>query len=654
MSEEAATPQDQLPFRAAREWGASHAAAVAALAYGLVALAAGFAAYFSLFDQFAFYDDDGTLLIALDAFAHGQVLYRDVYAAYGPFFFDVFGGFFALTGWAVTTDAGRLLAGVVWIASSVGFGVAVQRLSGRLALGIGGMIVAFAALGVLAAEPMHPQVAIAPLLAGITLALASGPARRPALAGALTGALIGALVLTKVNVGGYAAIAAAVAAVLTWGPLNRRRLLLWPVLAGLLVLPFAIMLPDLRQEWVRDLAALELLAFAAVAIAARTARPAPGEPEAELGRWLLAALAGGIGTVVAILAVLLLTGTTPAEAYDGIVTQGLKLRSAFMIPLNSPSAAIDWGILAVAAAGLAIWLRREGGGPPSAWPGLLRVLAGVTIWFTVLGTSPLSLGPSGNFIALPMALAWVAALTPAGVTEAPYRRFARVFLPLLAVGQTLQAYPVAGSQVRIASVTFVAVGAVCLADGIGGLRAWSASRGWEAPRFAAASTAATLALAAVLGFHAIASSIAGGLIAYRERPALPYPEAHLLHLAPPQGEEFVELVDLLYEHGCTTFIGFPNIDSLYLFAGIEPPKPNPPGAWPIVLPLDQQQRVVDEMRASPRPCAIRNEGLAQTSWLHGAPPDESDPLVDYIFNEFKTVATVGEFEFRVAKGPATP
>jgi hypothetical protein len=267
----------------------------------------------------------------------------------------------------------------------------------------------------------------------------------------------------------------------------------------------------------------------------------------------------------------------------------------------------------------------------------------------VAAVAPLSIGPSGNYIALPMTLAWVAALAPAGSAETPYRRFARVFLPLLAVCQTLQAYPVAGSQVRIASVTFVAVGAVCLADGIGQLRAWSAASGWEAPRFQAVSTAVALAIAAVLGYHAILSPAANGLVAYRDNPTLRLPGAEMLHIPQPSNEEYVALVDLLHEHRCTAFIGFPNLDSLYLWSGIEPPKPNPPGAWPIVLPLDQQQRVVDEMRASPRPCAMRNDALADGAWLHGTPPDESDPLIGYIFNEFRTVDTVGEFQFMVAK-----
>ncbi len=650
MDEAGPAPQTRTPpLGGAVRWAAGHPVALATIAYATVALVASVAAFVALFSGFAFYDDEGTLLIAVKAFAEGQALYRDIYAAYGPFFFDVFGGFFALTGIAVTNDASRLLVGVVWIATSVLFGLGAQRLSGRLLLGVAGMVVAFAALGVLAAEPMHPQVMIAPLLAGITLLVASGPTKRVAWAGAATGALLGGLVLTKINVGGYAAIAAIAAALLTWEPLRRLRWLRGLTVAGLLVLPVVVMYPDLSEDWVRQLAALEVLSLAAVAIAAHTVRSVPGESSATLRRWLLAALAGGVAALVAILALLVLTGPTVSQAYDGIVTQGLKLRSVFMIPLEAPAAAIDWGIVAVVVAGLVVWLRRAEAGPPTIWPGLLRVVAGVATWFTVAAVAPLSIGPPGNYIALPMTLAWVAALAPAGSAEPPYRRFARVFLPLLAVCQTLQAYPVAGSQVRIASVTFVALGAVCLADGLGQLRAWSAASGWEAPRFQAVSTAAALAITAVLGYHAILSPAANGLVAYRNNPTLRLPGAEILHIPQTQNEEYVRLVDLIHEHRCTAFIGFPNLDSLYLWSGVEPPKPNPPGAWPIVLPLDQQQRVVDQMKASPRPCAIRNDGLAEGAWLHGTPPEESDPLVGYIFNDFRTVDEVGEFQFMVAK-----
>jgi hypothetical protein len=635
-------------LRAARKWVDANPAVTAIAVYALIALAAAVAAYFALFSQFAFYDDEGTLLVTVKAFAHGQVLYRDIYSPYGPFYYDVFGGLFALTGWAVTNDASRLIVTVVWVGSSFFFGLAAQKLSGRLSLGAAAMIVAFAALGVLAAEPMHPQGLAVLLFAAITLAVVFGPGRRAGWAGGIAGALLGALLLTKVNLGTYAAVAGVLAAIFTFEPFYRRRWLRWPAIVALLAFPLIVMSGDLHEQWVRDLIALEFLSVTALVIAASSAAPPAGERDAAFARWLVGAVVGAVAAVVVILAFLLLTGPSPSEAFDGIVKEGLKLRNVFTIPLTYPAVAVDWGILAVAAATLVTVLRSKGA-RETVWPGLLRLLAGVSIWFTLAGSSPLAFGPTGNRLALPMALAWVAALAPLGAAEPAFRRFARVFLPLLAVEQTLQVYPVAGSQIGIASITFVVVGAICIVDGLGQLRAWATQRGWSPPSFAAATTTAGIALVAILGFHSIASPAATNIVAYDERQPLPFNGAHLLHLAPPQGEEYAELVDLLHEHHCSVFVGFPNLDSLYLFSGIEPPKPNAPGAWPIVLPLDQQQRVVNEMKASPRPCAIRNDGLAEGAWLHGTPPDESDPLVNYIFNDFRTVDTVGEFQFMVPK-----
>ncbi len=114
------------------------------------------AAYFAIFTLFESYDDEGTLLLTLKAFVHGDALYRDIYTPYGPFYYELFGGLAALTGSSITTDASRITVVVVWILTSGLYGLAAQRLTGRLLLGAIGTIVAFATLGILIAEPMHP------------------------------------------------------------------------------------------------------------------------------------------------------------------------------------------------------------------------------------------------------------------------------------------------------------------------------------------------------------------------------------------------------------------------------------------------------------------------------------------------------------------
>ena len=73
----------------------------------------------------------------------------------------------------MTTDASRSIVVVVWVATSLLSGIAAQRLSGRLALGIAGMIAGFGSLYVLANEPMHPQGLCVLLLAAFFLVAAS-------------------------------------------------------------------------------------------------------------------------------------------------------------------------------------------------------------------------------------------------------------------------------------------------------------------------------------------------------------------------------------------------------------------------------------------------------------------------------------------------
>ncbi len=622
---------------------------VAVALYAIVAIAAAITAYLALFTQFAPYDDEGTLLVTLKAFAGGDVLYREIYSPYGPFYYELFGGLFALTGHAVTTDASRSIVVFLWVGTGLLFGLATQKLTGYLALGITGMIAAFSSLFVLQSEPMHPQGLCVLLLGAFALLAVSEPSRRFAWAGAGAGVLLAALALTKVNLGAFAVAAVVVAAAWTLGPVHRRRWLRWPIAAGFVALPLFITARDLTTAWTRELMVLEVLSMTALLVAAWPLRPGREEDDRGLVQWLLAAVAGFAVAAIAILAAILLTGATPADVYDGVVTQAVRVRDVLVTPFPFPPSALDWGIAAVAVAALTVWLRPSASAKPSLWPGVLRAVAGLTIFYTITRIAPIALNPSvGNPDALAMVLAWVAAVPPAGVRESPYKRFLRVMLPALAIAETLQVYPVAGSQMGIAAVTFVPVGALCLADALTSLRAWSAAQGGQAlRRFGIVATVLTIALAAQFALNGLLRSAANNAVVYHDQTALPFDGATALRLPPADVETYTALVDLLHRYRCTSFAGYPNINSLYLWSGIDAPPPQAPGAWIKAVDGEQQQMAVDAMRASPRPCAIRSEARAAL-WLRGEPPPDL-PLVNYLLNDFKPVAEVGEFEFALPK-----
>jgi hypothetical protein len=621
------------------------------LVYTGVAIAAAVAAYYAIFTNFALYDDEGTLLVTLQAFAHGDTLYRDVYSPYGPFYYELFGGFFALTGSAVTNDASRTIVMVFWVATSLLYGISAQRLTGRLALGAGAMIAAFAPLVVLGNEPMHPQTLCVLLLGGITLLAVTASDRRPAAWGGLAGALLAALVLTKLNLGVYALAAAVFAAALTLEPLRSRSWVRWPVVAAVVAMPLLVAYRDLGQEWVRNLVAVEALALAAIAIAGW--RLGERVREEGLTRWLLGAAVGFAIAFLAIVVAILLNGSSLADVYDGMVTEALRVREVNMTPFPMSAAVIDWAVASVAVAFLALRLRRPEAGPPSVLSGALRILAGVVIWLTLARITPLALNPSAqNQLSLPVVLAWVAVFPPAGAVESQFRRFVRIFLPALAVAEALQVYPVAGSQMGIAALAFVPVGALCIADGLAVLRAWSGDRGRVGvERFALVATVALVAFAVDLGINAIVRPGINSIESYRHGTALPFPGAGALHLPEDQVQQYAAMVDALQENGCTDFIGYPNINSMYLWAGIEPPPPAAPGVWLEALDSERQQRIVNELRASEKPCVVRSEARAAL-WLSGREVPQR-PLVRYVFSDFRPVQTVGEFEFLLPKPDAT-
>jgi hypothetical protein len=654
VTEAPAPPSKKPPFgRRARDLIVEYPDATAIALYSLLAMAMAVAAYLAIFTQFASYDDEGTMLVTLKAFTHGDVLYRDIYTEYGPFYYELFGGFFSLTGSAVTNDASRSIVVVVWVSASLLFGLATQRLTGLLTLGVTGMLVAFATLGVLVNEPMHPQGLCVLLLGAFVLIVAREPGRRALLRAVVCGALIAALALTKINLGAFAIAAIALAAVLTLEPLQSRRWVRFPVVAAFLAMPVFVMGKELSQAWVRDLLAILFLATVAIVVAAWSVRPREGDDHGPLSRWMLGAVAGFVLAFVASAGAILLMGTTPASLYNGIIGEALRVQAVLVLAFTMPPPAVDWGIVAVAVAALVVWLRSSGSTAPTIWPGLLRAAAGLTIWFSVARIALFTVDPSaGNPEALPLALAWVAAIPPGGIVEAPYRRFLRVLLPALAVAEALQVYPVAGSQVGIAAIAFVPVGALCLADALTSLRTWSASRpAGSRERLGTVVAVATIALAGVFAYNSVLQPAATNAVAYRHQPKLPIAGASLLHLPAPDVETYSALNDLIRSHRCTTFIGYPSLNSLYLWSSIEAPLPTAPGAWADSLNRSRQQRIVDQMRSSPRPCVVRSDSRAQM-WLQGAPPPDR-PLVNYVLNDFHAVAQVGEYEFSLPNGRAS-
>ncbi|MEA2400936.1 MAG: hypothetical protein QOK00_1339 [Thermoleophilaceae bacterium] len=595
-----------------------------------VVVLGAFVAYFRMFTSFAAYDDEGYLLVSLSEFLHGGTLYADVYTQYGPFYYLLFGGLFELAGQPVTSNAGRLIVVAIWVATATLQGMAVHRLTGRLWVGVIVQLVAFMTLELLVAEPMHPTGLVCLLTAGL-LFFAARPGGSGAGVAIALGTLVAALALTKVNVGALAALAVFASAGLTLPDLRRHAALRYGVAAVLLLTPVAILGPDLDQAWVQDLLILVEGGLAAVVV---TALWSPGPEGMARGvRWVLTFAGVAVAVGLTIAAVTIALGTSGADLVEGVLFEPARLRRVFMLPFSLPKGVVDWSIAAVAVAILVRALPAWEGRLPSPWTAAFRIVAAFATLAAVTASLPLTIGPDFEPLLIPVLLAWLAVAPARGVTRSPWEAFARTFFVLLAVLETLQVYPVAGTQTKAAALLFVPVGGLLLADG---LRQLESVGSLEAPALRRWTvTVGVVVLAAIGARFAVDGLVRPGqgyARAYFGQDQLRVAGADLIRLPPREAGEYARFVARIRD-SCDTFITLPGLNSFYLWTDQRPPTGLSPGDWMLLLDDEQQQRIVDAVRDENRLCLVRSDGRLYDWLVHSGgvgEPAQVRPLMRFI------------------------
>ncbi len=241
--------------------------------------------------------------------------------------------------------------------------------------------------------------------------------------------------------------------------------------------------------------------------------------------------------------------------------------------------------------------------------------------------------------------AWVALMVTAP-GEAPTPTFARLLLPLLAVLQSLHAFPVAGSQTLLSVVLLVPVGALCVANGVRGLSRLAAS---EPDRLALAAFG--LVLVAVLGWFVVNTYLreplkqARGAYHGSAPNALNLPGSHSIHLASLEEAELYEDVAEAMRTQCTATQMEPGMDSFYLWAQQEPPSLTATG-WETLFDNEAQEQVIEAIAPIEGLCLLRNNERA-AGWGLG-----EGPLVKYLEHGFTLIGKWGEYELLRREGPA--
>jgi len=565
--------------------------------------------YLAMFSGFHAYDDEGSILITLRDYLSGHPLLTPNIPYYGPFFYETIGGLFKLLGIAPTNDSGRLLTLVFWLIASALAAFAAYRLTRNLWITIVVQLVTFILLTALTREPMTVYGLLSLLMLGLVVG-ASFASTRPRASAVAIGAIVAALCLVKINVGAFAALAV----VFAWagGSASRWRRFALPAMGVVItVAPLVLMANLLARAWVLEFALVASMSAAAVSLAWILAPPP--KVTSPSNAWLIL---GGVTAAGLTLAVALAGGTHVADIWNGLVVRSVQFSQLFTWPVDVNPVVVLGAALSLAAC---IRYSRVRVSDPTA--DLVRIGAGLFILLSIL------LLPSSLWL-LGLSLAWIA--TRARRDEP--NQYARLLLPGLAVLESLHAYPVAGTQLSLAALLLIPVGAVVLNDGISGVRA----RG--------AALIGSVALIAATAVLALEGFLAGSHFAAGSPSGLQ--GAELARMPAMQAAHLRQLVAAI-DSDCSSFITFPGMNSLYIWTGQEPPSDLRYGVWWLTPDPVDQQAVVRQLEGRSRLCVVKNQTLIDF-WAQGrsVPPQ---PVVDFIDASFMPSATFGDYEVLVRK-----
>lgn len=571
----------------------------------------GATAWWRVYSHLTAYDDEGTLMLSVQRFFDGGILYDAVTSIYGPLFYFCQWLPHAFTGAPVTHDSVRVISAAFWVASALVCFLLVYRATGSLLLAIAAHFTSFRVLRLIGTEVSHPHEICILLLLGVAMAACF----RGRWSMIWIGALVGGIAMTKINL---AILAAAAVGVVFSFALDGERLRRWLMplaVAGALAVPFLLMSANLGHSWAIALATLTTLSLASAMLAAgrdHTTRISLTDCGI--------ALLGACASAALIASFALLHGSTLAGMFQSLVLwPRLHFAQGWSLPLDVPPVTLAW-----AAANLALaWLYRRGRLPGLPLPSLKLLLAAAVVimvggaWYTLLIN-----------IATPML--WLVACPPPGQAPAGASFLLRPVLAITGVLQVLYAYPVAGGQKQFVSVLIVVAAGLCFSDALP----------WLRERFPFRPAASLLVLVFMAAYLQMAYA---GMRVYQAAEPLGLRGAVRLRAEPWLAASLRRLVAA--SEPCSMLLSEPGMLSLNLFSGRPAPSTVRSGPWMLLLSEPEQEAAVREIQAQPRPCVIYNPHILKV-WTQGK-VSAPGPLQRLIREGFHTEFETEGYQFMV-------
>lgn len=585
-------------------------------------------AYFKIFTDFSFWDDEGALMAGVRQVLQGQKLYQEVFSRYGPFYHFYTCIQRVLSGTPVTHDVIRLSSLFPWLATASICALMVLRLTRSIALASIAHLFVVQSLSFFAVEPGHPQelcIMLLVCLPGCALLLDSPRWRRPALIA--LGFLAAALAMTKINIGIFVMVGLGLVLLAATPSNSLSRLAFWGFALTGLLLPYLLLRVHLDSVAAQAYCVVVTMSVASWLVVMRR------HPLPKLLRfsdcWIV--LASFLVTIVVLVLAVAFQGTSPYQILDALVLANVSFNTSWYFPVPLGPFWIAWGIAGAATAFLFARVRQV---RPEA-VAAAKLLFGLGVLSIRVSPWPVVL------LGFATPLCWLV-LFPARTSseggESERDTIPRALLCVIAVLQTLYAYPVAGSQLRFISVALMVVALVCLGDALAYLREW-----WPFPA-ARPANLARVVTAAVLALVALEYAASGysRWIVYRSKPSAALPGAHRIHLPQKQASEYQWLVRNLKLH-CDKFVGLPGVPSLDIWSGQKPPGDLNGNAW-MYLSAQQQEKVITDFSRFPNACVVYSPDIV-AFWNQGNLPLTTFPLARYILEHFKTVAQLNGYYF---------
>lgn len=568
-------------------------------------LGAGLYAYYTVFSRFAYWDDEGTLLLMAKQFVDGHVLYDEVRTWYGPFYYLSKWFLHGLLGLPVSHDVTRVVHLAYWLATPLCCSLVALRVTKWLPVAVVVFVQTVLQLRLISQEPGHPQELCVCLIAtALLLATYLRPNRLSIVPAAGTGALVAALLLTKINLGVYLTTAVAFALLAHAPRSGRYRHALFLAVAASLSLPAAVMWRHIPSWGFSYWTTVTLTLLPLVLVTLAKTRPG-----GVTCNHLVSACVGAFVAMVVVVLFLTIRGTSLSALIQCTFLTPLSISARYTQPALLPPYGLAVGLTSLALCLAYLFGDKPLGIPRNVLLGLLNALRVAFLLFVIVeglvSRIPVKMM---SYVAPFLWLLTVPAGAPKAREDEFAQRFPRDLVALIAALQLLAAYPVFASQTRGATFLLVLAGGILLADALSALQRsapdiWDKAARSVSPRLAHAAAAVI-----VLAVYFSVTDVPGRKQRYERLRPLSLPGAHRIRTTDENVAVYHWLVNNVSAH-LVSFVTLPNMASLYLWTGKEPPLNMVEGLWMAFMSDEDQHTVVRDLAQR------QNMGVVHNPWL---------------------------------------